>query len=107
MQNRPYNNALYFDRNSVIVFVWAKETSVSVFIILPFLIDIQWHAFNQSYFKVVETALNFQDAMEFCRAEKGDLASVASEEEQTFLFKNFLENSKTINSFYCIKFCVL
>jgi hypothetical protein len=54
-----------------------------------------WHAFNQSYFKLVDSLVNFHDAMKFCRAEKGDLASISSEEEQTYLHKTFLENSKT------------
>ena len=52
-----------------------------------------WIAFNQSYFKFVDVALSFSDAMKFCRADKGDLASTASEEEQTFIFKTFLEGN--------------
>ncbi|CAB4006855.1 brevican core, partial [Paramuricea clavata] len=52
-----------------------------------------WHAFNQSYFKLVDSPVNFHDAMKFCRAEKGDLASISSEEEQRYLHKTFWENT--------------
>ena len=31
--------------------------------------------------------------MKFCRADKRDLASTASDEEQTFVFKTFLEEN--------------
>ncbi|CAB4013995.1 Hypothetical predicted protein [Paramuricea clavata] len=52
-----------------------------------------WHAFNQSYFKFVPVALSFYDAMKSCREEKADLASTASEEEQRFVQKTFLETN--------------
>ena len=61
--------------------------------ILYFILASPWIAFNQSYLKFVDVALSFYDAMKFCRADKGDLASTASEEEQTFVFKTFLEGN--------------
>ncbi|XP_028399197.1 collectin-10-like [Dendronephthya gigantea] len=53
-----------------------------------------WHAFNQSYFALVATEVNFNDALKSCRARKGDLASISSDEERTFLFKTFVNGGK-------------
>ena len=61
--------------------------------ILCYISASPWIAFKQSDFKFVDMALSFFDAMKFCRADKGDLASTASEERQTFVFKTFLEGN--------------
>ncbi len=58
-----------------------------------FSIDPTWHAFNQSYFKFVTSELSWEEARKVCLEMKGDLASTSSEEEQTFLFKTFLEEN--------------
>ena len=56
-------------------------------------VDSTWFAFNQSYFKLVTTKVTQDEARKVCLEEKGDLASTSSEEEQTFLFKKFLDGN--------------
>jgi hypothetical protein len=56
-----------------------------------FSLDSTWFAFNQSYFQLVTTQITQEEARKVCLEKKGDLASTSSQEEQTFLFKTFVE----------------
>ena len=49
-----------------------------------------WYAFNQSYFQYVKIEHTYFDARKYCEEQSGSLASISSEEEQTFLYKTFL-----------------
>ncbi|CAB4035292.1 Hypothetical predicted protein, partial [Paramuricea clavata] len=55
--------------------------------------DPTWFAFNQSYFLFVTTPIPQEEARKACLEKKGDLASISSEEEQSFLFKTFVEKN--------------
>ncbi|CAB4020963.1 Hypothetical predicted protein [Paramuricea clavata] len=58
-----------------------------------FSLDSTWFAFNQSYFQFVATRITQAEARKVCLEKKGDLASTSSQEEQTFLFKTFVETN--------------
>ena len=53
-------------------------------------IETPWYIFNQSYFQYVKIQHTHYDAQKYCEEQNGGLASISSEEEQTFLYNTFL-----------------
>ena len=61
-------------------------------IVLFSLLEVSpWFAFNQSYFQYVRTGYFHSEARASCKERKGALATISSEEEQTFLYETFIQ----------------
>ena len=86
--NEPAKSLKYSLQNS-------NKFYVSISQLFFFLIETPWYIFNQSYFQYVEIQHTHYDAQKYCEEQNGGLASISSEEEQTFLYKTFILPSFT------------
>ncbi|KXJ19212.1 Macrophage mannose receptor 1 [Exaiptasia diaphana] len=59
---------------------------------------MEWKIFNSSQFRLFEDRVTWGEARHKCRAHKGDLVSIHSQQEQDFISTHLLNNASRGNS---------